>query len=420
MMKKIVRKASQLLALAFLAVFASCVQNKNAAEEAAVEESALDFVMSMGMGWNLGNSMDAHEQGVSGETLWHDQAATQTTFDKVKAAGFNSVRIPTTWMGHIGDAPEYKIEEAWMERVAEIVGYAKKAGLKVILNVHHDGFGAETDENLRPVYWLALEEAANDSLKNEQIKEKLGAVWGQIATRFKDEGNYLVFETMNEIQDGAWGNGRNRTDGGKQYEVLNQWNQVAVDAIRAAGGENETRYIGVPGYVCNPDLTIEHLRLPNDKVEGKLLVAVHSYDPWDYAGSGKYSEWGHTGKDIAPGTSEKTYTDMLDRLSEAYVKKGIPVYLGEFGCVHRADERAEAFRKYYLEYVCKAMRDHQMVGFFWDNGYDLEGDDAFGLMDHATGEYIANGEEIVKIMIDAWNNDDPEYTLEKVYEKAPM
>ncbi len=419
-MKTIFRKACQILMMtAAVFALASCTQNKPAATEENEHETALEFVMSMGMGWNLGNSMDAHEKGVSGETLWHDQAATQATFDKVKAAGFGSVRIPTTWMGHIGEAPEYKIEEAWMERVAEIVGYAKKSGLKVILNVHHDGFGAEKDESLRPVYWLALEEAANDSAKNEAIKEKLSAVWSQIATRFKDEGKYLVFETMNEIQDGEWGNGRNRTDGGKQYDVLNQWNQVAVDAIRAAGGENETRYIGVPGYVCNPDLTIEHMVLPKDKVEGKLLVAVHSYDPWDYAGSGLHSEWGHTGKDIVEGTDESTYTGMLDRLYEKYVKNGIPVYLGEFGCVHRADERAEAFRKYYLEYVCKAMRDHQMTGFFWDNGYDLVGDDAFGLMNHATGEYIANGEEIVKIMVDAWNNNDPEYTLEKVYEKAP-
>lgn len=416
-------KFSRLLCNATLmlavAAIASCGQGSKAVEPVA-EESAMDFVMSMGMGWNLGNSMDAHENGVSGETLWHDQAATQTTFDKVKAAGFGAVRIPTTWMGHIGEGPDFKIEEAWMNRVAEIVGYAKNAGLKVILNVHHDGFGAETDSVKRQVYWLAVEDAANDSVKNEAIKAKLAAVWGQIATRFKDEGNYLVFETMNEIQDGAWGQGRNRTDGGRQYQVLNEWNQVAVDAIRAAGGENETRYIGVPGYVCNPDLTIENLVLPKDKVEGKLLVAVHSYDPWDYAGSGKYSEWGHTGKDIAPGTSEDTYTGMLDRLYDKYVKNGIPVYLGEFGCVHRADEHAENFRKYYLEYVCKAMREHQIVGFFWDNGYDLQGDDAFGLINHATGEYIANGEEIVKIMVDAWNNPDTTYTLKTIYDKAPQ
>ncbi|MBQ0061240.1 MAG: glycoside hydrolase family 5 protein [Bacteroidaceae bacterium] len=418
-MKKIFKSFAWMLALGLL--FTACNQNKKqaASTEEAATETAMDYAMSMGMGWNLGNSMDAHENGVANETCWHDQAATQATFDSVKVAGFKTVRIPTTWMGHIGDAPDYTIEKAWMDRVAEIVGYAKNAGLKVVLNVHHDGFGAATDPEVRKNHWLMLEEAANDSTVNEGIKAKLSAVWTQIANRFKDEDNYLMFETLNEIQDGKWGAGANLTDGGKQYDVLNQWNQVCVDAIRATGGKNETRYIGVPGYVCSPDLTIEHLVLPTDKTPDHLLVAVHSYDPWEYAGSGKFSEWGHTGKDIVEGTSEKTYTDMLDRLYDKYVKNGIPVYFGEFGCVHRKDARAEEFRKYYLEYVCKAMRDHKMTGIFWDNGYDLEGDDAFGLINHGNGQYIANGKEIVKIMVDAWENNDPEYTLEKVFEKAP-
>ena len=400
-----------------LTAMTSCNQSKKVAEDVN-EGSAQDFLMSMGMGWNLGNSMDAHENGVSNETLWHDQTATQAAFDKVKAVGFGSVRIPVTWLGHIGDAPEYKLDEAWLNRVVEIAGYAKKAGLKAIVNIHHDG---HADNGKADTYtWLDVEACANDSVKNEEVKAKLTAVWTQIANAFKEEGNWLIFETLNEIHDGKWGGGGNQTDGGKQYQVLNEWNQACVDAIRATGGKNETRYIGIPGYVCNPDLTINGLVLPEDKTPDHLLVAVHSYDPWDYAGSGKHSEWGHTGKDIVPDTSEETYTGMLDRLYDKYVKNGIPVYFGEFGCVHRADEHAENFRKYYLEYVCKAMREHQMVGFYWDNGYDLEGDDAFGLINHGSGEFIANGEEIVKIMIDAWNNNDSTYTLKSVFDKAPQ
>lgn len=401
--------------VAFVASVCSCTQK---AEEPA-ELTPQQYAHSLGLGWNLGNSMDAHEKGVSGETLWHDQAATQQTFNAVKAAGFESVRIPVTWMGHIGEGPDFKIEDAWMKRVVEIAGFAKNAGLKCIVNIHHDGFGAATDPEIRKNHWLLIEDAAKDSTLNEAIKAKLSAVWSQIATAFKEEGDWLIFETMNEIQDGKWGQGSNLTDNGKQYDVLNQWNQVCLDAIRATGGENEKRYVGIPGYVCNPDLTINHLVLPKDKVENRLLVAVHSYDPWDYAGSGKYSEWGHTGKDIAPNTSEETYTNMLKALNEKYVKNGIPVYLGEFGCVHRADENAENFRKYYLEYVCKAMRDYDINGFFWDNGYDLEGDDAFGLINHATGAWIANGEEIVKIMVNAWNNGDQAYTLQSIFDRAP-
>lgn len=398
--------------LAFAASLSSCSQK---AEEAA-ELTPMEYVESLGLGWNLGNSMDAHEKGVANETIWHDQAATQATFDAVAAAGFKSVRIPVTWLGHIGEAPDYKLDEKWLGRVVEIAGYAKKAGLKAIVNIHHDGHADGTADEFT---WLNVETAAKDSLLQDSINTKLAAVWTQIANAFKEEGDWLIFETLNEIHDGKWGNGGNQNDDGKQYEVLNKWNQVAVDAIRATGGENAKRYIGIPGYVCNPDLTIEHLVLPNDPTPNRLLVAVHSYDPWDYAGSGKHSEWGHTGKDIVPDTNEKTYTDMLDRLYDKYVKNGIPVYFGEFGCVHRADDHAETFRKYYLEYVCKAFRDHKMAAFFWDNGYDLQGDDAFGLINHANGKWIANGEEIVKIMVDAYNNNDTTYTLKTIYDRAP-
>lgn len=409
------------LSLATAAMILSSCGNKKA-EPVAVNypEDPMEYAMSLGLGWNLGNSFDAHENGVSGETLWHDQPATQQTFDAVKAAGFGSVRIPVTWMGHIGDAPEYKVEEALLDRVAEVCGFAKNAGLKCIVNIHHDGFGAETNPELRKNHWLLIEDASQDSELNAAIEAKIAAVWTQIANRFKDEDNWLIFETFNEIQDGAWGNGRNRTDNGAQYNTLNHWNQVALDAIRATGEKNLTRFVGVPGYVTQPHLTVETLVLPTDVTPNRLMVAVHSYDPWDYAGSGKYSEWGHTGKeDVCPDGDEASYRYMLQTLKDAYVAKGIPVYFGEFGCVHRTNEKAETFRKYYLEYVCKAFRDYQMTGFFWDNGYYLEGDDAFGLINHNNGEWIFNGEEIVKIMVDAWNNDDPDYTLESIYNKAP-
>lgn len=408
-------------AFALAATLCSC--NSKTQETAETPATALEYMESLGLGWNLGNCLDAHNEGVATESYWHLdhgglQIATQATFDSVKAAGFSSVRIPVTWMGHIGEAPEYKIDSTWMARVTEVAGYAKKAGLKAIVNIHHDG-GAANQPGKENHHWLTINKAVEDSTVNKAIKDKLYAMWNQIATNFKEEGDWLMFETMNEIHDGNWGNGANTKDDGASYRVLNEWNQTCVDAIRAAGGENEKRYIGIPGYVCNPDLTIQNLVIPNDKVEGHILIAVHSYDPWDYAGSGLHSEWGHTGKDIVEGTSEKTYTDMLDRLYEKYVKAGIPVYFGEFGCVHRADDHAEGFRKYYLEYVVKAFREHHMTGFFWDNGYDMEGDDAFGLIRHDNGAWIANGQEIVKIMVDAFNNDDKDYTLESIYNRAP-
>ena len=78
----------------------------------------------LGLGWNLGNQMDSHINGVASETGWGNNAATQATFDRISEAGFSSVRIPVTWLGQFGDRPEYTINAEWLDRVAELVGYA--------------------------------------------------------------------------------------------------------------------------------------------------------------------------------------------------------------------------------------------------------------------------------------------------------
>ena len=115
---------------------------------------------------------------------------------------------------------------------------------------------------------------------------------------------------------------------------------------------------GEVGYVTNPDLTVENLVLPEDVVENRLMVAVHSYDPWDFAGSAQYQEWGHTGKDVVPGADENAYVGMLNRLYNMYVRRGIPVYFGEFGAVRRASAADEPLRSIgTMETAKEAMTD---------------------------------------------------------------
>ncbi len=409
------RKLS-LIIIALMAGLAVCQAQEK--KQRPMDNEAIQFAMKMGIGWNLGNQMDAHYDGCSYEEGWGNKAATQQTFNGLAKAGFKSVRIPVTWMGHIGNAPTYTIEKGWLDRVAELVEMAHKAGLIVIVNIHHDGYGAK-DTPSKGFHWLDLPGAVASEEKNQQIKQELTMVWLQIAQRFKNTGEYLVFETLNEIQDGGWGGGANRTDGGAQYRVLNEWNQVAVNAIRAAGGMNETRYIGVPGYVCNPDLTVENLVIPEDVVPNRIMVAVHSYDPWDFAGSAVKNEWGHTGKDVVEGAGEEAYVGMLNRLFNMYVRRGIPVYFGEFGAVRRTSKEDEPFRLYYMRYVCKAMRDRRIPALYWDNGNSKAGNDGFGVIDHRTGKFIGSGEQTVRAMVDSWENNDPNYTLKSIYDSAP-
>ena len=282
---------------------------------------------AMAPGWNMGNHMDAISNDVASETAWGNAKATQATLDGVKAAGFKAVRICVTWQGHIGEAPAYRLDEKWLGRVEEIVGYAEKAGLVAIVNTHHD-----------ESYWLDINKAS------EKTKDEIFSVWTQIAQRFKDKGEWLVMESFNEIQDGGWGwSEAFKADPKRQYDILNSWNQVFVDAVRATGGNNATRWLGIPGYAASPQFTIAGLTLPQDYTSAnRLIVAVHDYDPYNYTLSNPLvAQWGHTA-DPAKRCSdqdEKNVVDVFDNLKAAYLDKDIPVYLGEFGCSrHKAED----------------------------------------------------------------------------------
>jgi len=368
---------------------------------------------AMAPGWNMGNHMDAISNGVASETVWGNAKCTQATFDAVKAAGMKAVRICTTWEGHIGDAPAYRLEDKWLSRVEEIVGYAEKAGLVAIVNTHHD----ET-------YWQDISKAYNNSAQNEKIKNEIFCVWTQIAQRFQDKGDWLVMESFNEIQDGGWGwSDAFRSNPDAQYKVLNEWNQVFVDAVRATGGNNATRWLGVPGYAANPGFTIAGLVLPTDYTSGnRLIVAVHDYDPYNYTLSDPLvRQWGHTA-DASLRCSDKdeqNVVEVFDQLKEAYLDKGIPVYLGEMGCSRHAQSDLP-YQEYYMEYFCKAAADHLLPMYVWDNGASGAGSECHGYFNHGTGAFVdAEGEKLIGIMVKAATTTDADYTLESVYNSAP-
>ena len=368
---------------------------------------------AMGPGWNMGNHMDAINNGVSGETVWGNPKCTQSTMDGVKAAGFKAVRICTTWEGHIGPAPAYRIEDSWLNRVAEIVGYAERAGLVAIVNTHHD-----------ESYWQDINKCYNNTANHEKVKDEVFAVWTQIAERFKDKGEWLVFESFNEIQDGGWGwSEAFRKNPGAQYKILNEWNQTFVDAVRATGGENATRWLGIPGYACNPGFTIAGLVLPTDYTSAnRLMVAVHDYDPYDYTLKDPLiRQWGHTAaadKRLS-GDNEKAVVDVFDNLKAAYLDQGIPVYLGEMGCSRHTAEDLP-YQRYYMEYFCKAAADHLLPMYLWDNGAKGTGSERHAYIDHGTGQFAdEEAKTLVGLMVKAVTTKDPAYTLQSIYDAAP-
>lgn len=389
-----------------------------AADSTAVEEpepplstlSSVEFARHLGAGWNLGNQFDSFNNGLAGETAWGNPRATSDLFKRLKEYGFSSVRIPITWLGQFGEAPDFTINPAWLNRIAEVVGYAEKAGLKAIINIHHDGADGS--------HWLNPKGCAADPTLQESTIAQIKAIWSQIARRFADKDHFLIFESFNEIHDGGWGWGDNRNDGGKQYKVLNEWNQAFVDAVRAAGGYNETRFLGLPGYCTNPDLTIANFVRPNDPAADRLLVAVHFYDPTTFAIEAKYTEWGHTGtkgKKESWG-DEDNARQTMKKLNDKFIAAGTGVYVGEWGATRRANQRDEDFRLYYISYVGKVAADYGIPLFFWDNGSTATGHEAFGVVRHSDGVLLDKGQGVVDAIM---HGLDPDVTLQSIYDSAP-
>jgi len=394
------------------------------------DKDARKIAAKLALGWNLGNHFDGYysgdwagdKEGYPEETVWQGDnggKATQATFYGVKDAGFSSVRIPVSWLKMIGPAPEYKIEASWMNRVYEVVQMARNAGLYVIVNTHHDeNHGVDNDYQ-----WLDIKNAANNPSLNAKIKEEITAVWTQIAEKFKDCDDWLIMEGFNELNDGGWGWSDDfKADPAKQCNILNEWNQVFVDAVRATGGKNAARWLGVPTYAANPAYE-QYVTMPSDPA-GRTMLAVHFYDPSEYTiGEKQWSDWGHTGASGKknPDGDEDHVRDIFGNLSTKYVDKNIPVYWGEFGCSvrDRADTRAWKFYVYYLEYVVKAARTYGMPAFLWDNGNEGFGREKHGYIHHGTGNYVGHSKEVIDVMVKAMTSSDGSYTLQSVYDNAP-
>ena len=387
---------------------------KAKATPGTADNTATALTKRLGWGWNLGNHFDTSsgKDGVHPEWGYWDKATpTATLYANLKKAGASTVRIGVTW-GNYQNA-SWDIEASFMNEVKQNVEWAEQAGLNVILNMHHDE------------YWLDIKGAANNASINTAIKERIAKTWTQIAEAFKDKGDFLLFESYNEIQDGQWGWGANRTDGGKQYKTLNEWNQLVVNTIRATGGNNATRWIGIPAYASSPSFALEEsFVLPNDPAN-KVMVSVHFYDPNTFTltpeNSDGKSEWGHTaaaGK-FQSGSNEEHVREIFSKLYEKFIVKNIPVYIGEYGCVMHTSNRSNLFRNYYLEYVCRAAYTYSMPVCIWDNNSTGGGNEHHGYFNHNDGSYLNNMESLVQTMIKATTSTDANYTLESVYNKAP-
>ena len=360
---------------------------------AETKGDSVQFSQNLMPGWNLGNQLESNSDGTPSETAWGNPVITENLIKQVKAQGFKSIRIPVSYLSKIGAGPNYTIDSKWLDRVQQVVDMCVDNGLYAIINVHGDGYYSIKGG------WLLCGEPASEQ---ETIKAKYEKVWEQIANRFKNYDDHLVFESMNEVFDGSYG-----TPKPEYYNNINAYNQIFVDTVRKAGGNNNSRYLLIPGWNTDINLTTgdcdtytmeAKFVIPNDS---RIMISVHYYSPWEFCGEEGYDtfyKWGDSVKKfVKPRQSESLVNRQFDKLYNAFIKNGYGVVIGEYGANDKTskDKSNTIYRAYFAEYVNYAAHQRNIVTVYWDNGYN--GNHGFGLFDRT--ECTVTQPEIIKGII---------------------
>lgn len=382
-------KKTTALVLGFLMLFMTIVPTINvfAADSSLVpnldikgynvpDNEAMQFVKNLKLGWNLGNTFDANNisritDELAYEYSWCGVKTTKQMIDTLKQKGFNAIRIPVSWHNHVSGT-DFKISDAWLNRVQEVVNYCIDDGIYVILNVHHD---------IDKAYYYPSSTYLDNS------KKYMTSIWSQLAKKFANYDNHLIFEAVNEPRlvghPNEWWIDPNNADVVDSIKCINTLNQVFVDTVRATGGSNAGRYLMCPGYCASPDgATNQYFKLPTDISSNvnKLIVSVHAYTPYNFAlqamTDGGIDYWS-----VSDTTSVSGVTSFMDTLYNKYTSKGIPLVIGEFGARNKNDNlkaRVE-FSSYYIA----AARARGITCFWWDNNAFTGTGELFGLLNRS-------------------------------------
>lgn len=369
MKKRFLHLFSLMLAVLMLIPCVGSAEEAEAVDNGVMREglTALEATRLMGNGINLGNTLEACDNNVgiktntplSYETHWGQPKTTQAMIDGMKAAGFDTIRIPVAWMTNATHLYEgdYTIDADYMDRVEEVVRYARKAGMYVIINDHWDGgwygmFGSESAETRA----LAM--------------EAYKGMWQQIAERFRDYSDYVIFESANEELGGRFDENSPLycsdsvvtylTDD-ERYALTNEINQTFVDVVRATGGNNATRFLLIAGYSTDIDQTCDdRFQMPKDTVDSKLMVSVHYYDPWSYCGASSAvsaTKWGKV--------SDYEYMDQQLAKMTKFTEAGYGVVIGEYGALPCSDGLKDNTLAYHTAFL-DACTKYNLTNCLWD------------------------------------------------------
>lgn len=396
-----------IISLSMMVSFVGCNNSSGTDDKTSFDDmDNTELVYNMQIGWNLGNQLEASFSGNPDETAWGNPTITQELISAVADAGFKTIRVPVSYLKKI-DSEDYSVDESWLDRVQEVVDYCYNENLFVIINMHGDGY------NTVDGGWLLV-----NGDDQETICTKYETVWKQIAEKFKDYDEHLIFESMNEEFDNTYGD-----PNPDYYANLNKYNQIFVDTVRSTGSNNEKRWLLVPGWNTNINYTVGDFgfELPQDTAEDKLIVSVHYYDPYEYSlnESLNVTGWGLGAKRATNWGNEDYVEEQFQKLEDVFISNNIPVIIGEYGAVFKTKDGAwadEDGHRYYLEYVTKSAREHGLLPVYWDNGWN--GDYGFSLFNRLTGEQLHPN--FVEAIIRASENQDYEIELPSTYDASKL
>ena len=339
------------------------------------DNEAFEYISGMRAGFNLGNAFDANDcdwltDEMAFESAWCGARTTYAFIDSLCDEGFNVIRIPVSWHDHVDS--NYQISEPWLNRVSEIVDYCLNKDMYVIINVHHD---VKTD------FFYPDSAHLDNTLKYTET------IWKQLAEHFNDRSDKLIFECINEprLRDTSYEWWFSTVDSTVRdsYNALAQANQTFVDTVRATGGNNADRFLMVCGYCDMPTSTAsDDFQLPWDSAKDRLIVTVHAYTPYTFAGDA-------TGTTHFGAGEERENKQVFSSLYDRFVANGVPVIIGEYGATDKCntDDRV-AYYRFMGE--CSALYSIPIIA--WDNNeFNNSGSPAaekFGLIDRATGNVI--------------------------------
>lgn len=374
------KRGKRILAILCAAtMLTGCGMGTNNTEDTGEKEmietmTSTELMEELKIGISWGNTFDAPD----GEIAWGQPFTTKEMIEKVKELGFETIRIPISWGKHTSGAPDYTIDEAWMQRVKMVVDYALDCGMYVIINSHHDN-----------EYYNPVEE------NRENAKTYLQAIWTQIATNFEYADHHLIFQTMNEPRvEGSsyeWEINARNQDCMTSVEIINELNQVSLDAIRSTGGRNAYRFVIVSSYAANyKSIMTDKFRLPEDSVEDRLILSVHAYTPYNLC-----LNTNSTDSNFNQNAANEIES-LMKSISYRYVENGIPVIIDEMGMIYKdnPDDRYE-WSKTYVSIAKK----YGMVCCWWDNGAISSGE-KFGLLNRRKLEVYEESQTVLQGLMD--------------------